>query len=140
MTLTTIALEIVPPNIDRGRVSALEEAHKLLKCSAEVGLSDRVRHVMIPEDANRPIEMKPKMDVLEFYSTLSAELPGINGLCTQVTSFLDEALLHERLTMLGDNGIEGIAFVGVPRTMSDGDGSGVAPTDALSMFGEVVKK
>jgi hypothetical protein len=35
-------------------------------------------------------------------------------------------------------GFEGIAFVGVPRTMNDGEGSGVAPTDALSLYDEVV--
>jgi hypothetical protein len=76
--------------------------------------------------------------VLDFWSVIKPELPGVNGLCTQVTAFLDEPTLRERLTILSDTGIEGIAFVGVPRTMNDGEGSGVAPTDALSMFDQLV--
>lgn len=34
--------------------------------------------------------------------------------------------------------MEGVVFVGVPRTMNDGEGSGVAPTDALSIYRELV--
>lgn len=62
----------------------------------------------------------------------------MNGLCTQVTSFLDQPALARRLTELRDAGFDGIAFVGVPRTMSDGEGSGVAPTDALALYGDIV--
>jgi hypothetical protein len=142
LSLDTIALELVPPNVDRGREQAVEDAHKVLKSSEEAGLAGRIRHVMIPgmieEDGDRPVEMKPKMDVLDFWSIIKPELPGVNGLCTQVTAFLDEPTLRERLTVLGDTGIEGIAFVGVPRTMNDGEGSGVAPTDALSLFDQLV--
>ena len=47
---------------------------------------------------------------------------------------MDEAALGERLTSLRAAGFEGIVFVGVPRTMNDGEGSGVAPTDALSIY------
>ena len=142
MSLNTIALELVPPNLDQGRERALEEAQKVLKSAAEAGLEGRIRHVMIPgmieEDDDRPIEMKPKMDVLDFWSIIKPQLPGVNGLCTQVTAFLDESTLRERLTVLGDTGIDGVAFVGVPRTMSDGEGSGVAPTDALGIFDGLV--
>ena len=142
MTLNTIALELVPPNVDRGREQALDDAHKVLKCAAETGLEGRIRHVMIPgmidEDEDRPIEMKPKMDVLDFWSTIKPELPGMNGLCTQVTAFLDESTLRARLTDLSDAGFDGIAFVGVPRTMNDGEGTGVAPTDALSLYDDLV--
>jgi Mycobacterial methylenetetrahydrofolate reductase len=142
LSLNTIALELVPPNVERGREQALEDAQKVLKSSEEAGLAGRIRHVMIPgmieEDGDRPVEMKPKMDVLDFWSIIKPELPGVNGLCTQVTAFLDEPTLRERLTVLSDTGIEGIAFVGVPRTMNDGEGSGVAPTDALSMFDSLV--
>ncbi|MGB0970541.1 MAG: mycobacterial-type methylenetetrahydrofolate reductase [Mycobacterium sp.] len=142
MSLNTIALELVPPNTDRGREHALEEAEKVLRCSAEAGLAGRVRHVMIPgmiqEDGDRPVEMKPKLDVLDFWSTIKPKLPGINGLCTQVTAFTDEPALRNRLTELRDSGFDGIAFVGVPRTLNDGEGSGVAPTDALAMFDDVV--
>lgn len=142
MPLNTVALELVAPNIDRGREQALEDAHKVLRCSAEAGIEGRIQHVMIPgmieEDDDRPLEMKPKMDVLDFWNVISPELPGVRGLCTQVTAFLDEQALRERLTALGAAGFDGIAFVGVPRTMNDGEGSGVAPVDALSKFGQVV--
>jgi hypothetical protein len=142
VTLSTIALELVAPNVEHGREQALEEAHKVLRSSAESGLDGVIRHVMMPgmieEDDGRPIEMKPKLDVLDFWSIIKPELPGVKGLCTQVTAFMDEPTLRERLTALGDSGIEGIAFVGVPRTMNDGEGSGVAPTDALSIFDELV--
>lgn len=142
MTLNTIALELVPPNVERGHEQALEDAQKVVRCSAETGLAGRIRHVMIPgmieEDSDRPIEMKPKMDVLDFWSIIKPELHGMNGLCTQVTAFMDEPTLRRRLTDLSGAGFDGIAFVGVPRTMNDGDGSGVAPVDALSLFDDVV--
>ena len=142
MTLNTIALELAPPNVDSGRKQALEDAHKVLRCSAEAGIEGRIRHVMIPgmieEDDDRPIEMKPKMDVLDFWSTIKSELPGMNGLCTQVTAFMDKPTLRRRLTDLSAAGFDGIAFVGVPRTMNDGEGSGVAPTDALSIYDGLV--
>jgi hypothetical protein len=93
---------------------------------------------MIEEDEDRPIEMKPRMDVLDFWNVIKPELPGLKGLCTQVTAFMDESALRHRLTNLRDAGFDGIAFVGVPRTMNDGEGSGVAPTDALSIYTELV--
>jgi len=142
VTLSTIAFELVPPNIERGPQYAIDEAHKVLSLSAEVGLAGRIRHVMIPgmieEDGDRPVEMKPKMDVLDFWNLIHPELPGMRGLCTQVTSFLDESALAERLAVLQAADFDGIAFVGVPRTMADGEGSGVAPTDALSIYAEQV--
>ena len=142
VSLNTIALELVPPNVDRGREQALSDAEKVLRCSAEAGVGGRVRHVMIPgmieEDDDRPLEMKPKLDVLGFWSMIKPELPDVRGLCTQVTAFMDEPTLRGRLTELSDSGFDGIAFVGVPRTLSDGEGSGVAPTDALTMFDQVV--
>ncbi len=142
MTLNTIALELVAPNVDRGREQALEEAHKVLRCAEETGLTGRIRHVMIPgmieEDDDRPIEMKPKMDVLDFWQVIKPELGAMSGLCTQVTAFMDEPTLRQRLTDLSGAGFDGIAFVGVPRTMNDGEGSGVAPTDALSIYKSVV--
>ncbi len=143
MSLNTIALELVPPNVDRGREQALEDAEKVVRCSAEAGLAGRIRHVMIPgmieEDGDRPIEMKPKLDVLDFWEMIKPELPGIKGLCTQVTAFMDEDTLRGRLAELGASGFEGIAFVGVPRTLNDGEGTGVAPTEALSIFDGVVE-
>ncbi|MET4427806.1 mycobacterial-type methylenetetrahydrofolate reductase [Mycolicibacterium sp. 624] len=142
MALNTIALELVPSNVERGTEYAVEEARKVLALSASSGISGRIGHVMIPgmieEDNDRPIEMKPKLDVLDYWSIIKPELPGMRGLCTQVTSFLGEDALRQRLTELSGAGFDGIAFVGVPRTMADGEGEGVAPTDALSMFDNVV--
>jgi hypothetical protein len=142
LTLNTVAFELVPPNAELGREQALEDARKLRRFSAEAGLDGRIRHVMIPgmieEDDDRPVEMKPKMDVLDFWTTIKPELPAVKGLCTQVTAFMDEPALRERLTDLRNAGFDGIAFVGVPRTMNDGEGSGVAPTDALSIYDQLV--
>ena len=142
MALNTIALELVPPNVEHGTQQALDEAHKVLQLSREFGIEGRIGHVMIPgmieEENDRPIEMKPKLDVIEFWSAITPELPGVRGLCTQVTAFMDEPVLSERLTSLLAAGIEGIIFVGVPRTMNDGEGSGVAPIDALSLYDQLV--
>ncbi|OBJ74854.1 hypothetical protein A9W97_10050 [Mycobacterium gordonae] len=143
MTLHTIALELVPPDVDGGTQRAFDDAHEVLRYSAEYGLRDRLRHVMIPgliaEDDDRPVAMRPKLDVLEFFSILKSQLPGIGGLCTQVTSFTDELALSQRLSDLVEAGMEGIVFVGVPRTMTDGAGTGIAPTDALSMYRMLVE-
>jgi hypothetical protein len=140
--LNTIALELVPPNVELGREHALDEARKVLEFSKRSGLDDRIGHVMIPgmieEDGDRPVEMKPKMDVLDFWSLIKPQLPGVKGLCTQVTAFMDEPTLRARLGTLVDAEVEGIAFVGVPRTMADGEGGGVAPTDALSLYDQLV--
>ena len=142
MTLNTVALEVVPPNVDRGREQALEEAHKVVQLSAKSGIDGRIGHVMMPglieEEDDRPVEMKPKLDVLDFWSIIKPELPGVRGLCSQVTAFMGEPVLRQRLADLVGAGIDGIVFVGVPRTMADGEGSGVAPTDALSIFQELV--
>jgi len=142
LTLNTIALELVPPNVDRGVEQAIDDAHKVLQLAAESGVEGRIGHVMMPgliaEEDDRPVEMKPKLDVLEFWSTIKPELPGVSGLCSQVTAFMDEQSLGERLGALVGAGIEGIVFVGVPRTMADGEGSGVAPTDALSIYQQLV--
>ncbi|MFZ0833780.1 MAG: mycobacterial-type methylenetetrahydrofolate reductase [Mycobacterium sp.] len=138
MSLNTVALELVPPNVERGPQQAAEDASKVLQFSGDAGIEGRIRHVMIPgmiaEDDDRPVEMKPKLDVLEFWSLIQPHLPGTKGLCTQVTAFMDETSLSRRLADLTAAGFEGIVFVGVPRTMHDGEGSGVAPTDALSIY------
>jgi hypothetical protein len=146
VTLNTIAIELVPPNVDPaaqgGRERALQDARKVLRYSAESGLEGRIRHVMIPgmiaEDDDRPVPMVPKLDVLDFWSIIKEELTGVSGLCTQVTAFMDESALRQRLTDLTAAGMEGVVFVGVPRTMNDGEGSGVAPTDALSIYRDLV--
>jgi hypothetical protein len=142
VTLNTVALELVPPNVDDGKERALQDARKVVQYSAQSGLDGQIRHVMIPgmiaEDDDRPVPMEPKLDVLDFWSTIRTELPGVNGLCTQVTAFMDEPALRQRLTELSTAGMEGVVFVGVPRTMNDGEGSGVAPTDALSIYRQLL--
>ena len=142
LTLDTVAFELVPPNADLGTEQAVEEARKVLRFSKETGIDGRIRHVMIPgmieEDDDRPVEMKPRLDVLEFWNIIKPELPGVKGLCTQVTAFMNEESLRHRLSDLRDAGFDGIAFVGVPRTLNDGEGSGVAPTDALSIYDQIV--
>ena len=146
MTLNTIALELVPPNVDDGKERALQDVRKVVEYSAQSGLDGRLRHVMIPgmieEDDDRPVPMRSKLDVLDYWSIIKAELPGaggeIKGLCTQVTAFMDEPALRQRLTDLSAAGMEGVVFVGVPRTMNDGEGSGVAPTDALSIYRQLL--
>ena len=60
-------------------------------------------------------------------------------MCTQVTAFLDERNLKNRFDHLQAAGIDRIIFVGVPRTMSDGDGTGIPPTDALANFQQTVQ-
>ncbi|ORB54428.1 hypothetical protein BST43_16755 [Mycobacteroides saopaulense] len=143
MSMNTVALELVPPNVDGGLERASEELQKLLRFSAEFGIEGRIEHVMIPsmiaEDGDRPLEMKPKLDVVDYWSIIRSELPTMRGLCTQVTSFSDETSLRGRLTDLTGAGIDGVIFVGVPRTMSDGDGAGIPPTDALSKFDDIVE-
>jgi len=140
--MKTIAFELVPPNIEDGTDKAVEEAHKVLEYSRACGLAGRIRHVMIPgliaEEDDRPVAMKPKMDTLDFWNIIQPRLEGMAGLCTQVTAFMDADALTARLSSLRAAGIEGVVFVGVPRTMADGEGPGVAPTDALADFQHLV--
>ncbi len=140
--MTRIALEFVPPNVEDGRERAIEDAQKVRNLSRECGMEGKIDNLMIPgmivEDDDRPVEMKPKMDPLDTWKAASPELSGVRGLCTQVTAFLDEKALAQRFSDLRNAGMEGIIFVGVPRTMADGEGSGVAPTDALADFQEQV--
>lgn len=140
--MKTIALELVPPELDGGVQRAVEEGQKVARVAEETGLTGAIRHVMIPgmiaEEEDRPVELKPRMDVLDFWQAFRPEVPGMRGLCTQVTAFHDKEQLTERFTALRDSGMDGIAFVGVPRTMNDGEGPGMAPTDALAAFADVV--
>ncbi|MBA8824399.1 hypothetical protein FHX42_001746 [Saccharopolyspora lacisalsi] len=141
-TMNTIALELVPPDLDGGVEKAVEEGRKVAENARATGLDGRIRHLMMPgiiaEDDDRPVEIKPKMDVLDFWKTVQPEVGDVNGLCTQVTAFHDKQQLTERLHSLRDAGMDGVAFVGVPRTMADGEGPGLAPTDALTQFQDVI--
>ncbi|MGH3423284.1 MAG: mycobacterial-type methylenetetrahydrofolate reductase, partial [Nocardioidaceae bacterium] len=140
--MNTIALELVAPDLDGGAAKSVEIGQKVAENARATGLTDALGHLMIPgmiaEEGDRPVAMKPKMDVLDFWRAVRPEVGEVNGLCTQVTAFHDKPKLTERLTALRESGMDGITFVGVPRTMSDGEGPGVAPTDALAEFADVV--
>ena len=140
--METVAFELVPSHVEAGTERATAEGRKLAEQCRASGLDGHVRHVMIPgmiaEDSDRPVEMRPRMDTLDFWRAVSPELDAVSGLCTQVTAFHAKAELAERLGALCDAGMDGITFVGVPRTMADGEGPGVAPTDALAEFSDVV--
>lgn len=81
MSMNTVALEMVPPNVDGGLDRAAEELRKLRQFSAEFRIDRRIAHVMIPsmivEDGDRPLEMKPKLDVVDYWSIIRAELPAV---------------------------------------------------------------
>ncbi|WP_374727349.1 mycobacterial-type methylenetetrahydrofolate reductase [Haloactinomyces albus] len=140
--MNTIALELVPPDLDGGVEKAVAEGRKVAENARATGLTDRIQHLMMPgiiaEDDDRPVEIKPKMDVLDFWHTVRPEVGDVQGLCTQVTAFHEKQELAERLQNLRDAGMDGVAFVGVPRTMADGEGPGLAPTDALTQFQDVI--
>ncbi|MDV6012868.1 mycobacterial-type methylenetetrahydrofolate reductase [Haloechinothrix sp. LS1_15] len=140
--MNTIALELVPPDLDGGVDAAVAEGRKVAENARATGMTERIKHLMIPgiipEDDDRPVEIKQKMDTLDFWNTVRPEIGDVRGLCTQVTAFHEKQQLTERLQNLVDAGMDGVTFVGVPRTMVDGEGPGVAPTDALSQFQDVV--
>lgn len=140
--MTTIALELVPPDLDGGVQRAVEEGREIAELSREFGLTGRIGHAMIPgiiqEDADRPVDYRPKLDTIDYWQAIRTELGDMRGLCTQVTAFHDEQALTERLQALRAVDMDGIAFVGVPRTMADGEGPGVPPVDALTKFQDIV--
>lgn len=143
-TMNTIALEVVPPNLDAGADKAIEDGRTVAAHARATGLTGRIRHLMIPgiipEEEDRPVEMRPKMDPLDFWELVRSELDGVRGLCTQVTAFIDEQQLNERLARLREAGMDGVVFVGVPRTMADGEGPGVGPLDALRHCQQVLDR
>jgi len=138
----TVALELVPPEADRGARGAVDTAAAAAERCRGHGLTDRVGHVLIPgiipEDAARPVAFAPRTDVLDFWETVRGSLPGVAGLCAQVTVFDDARHLTERVHRLRDAGMDGIAFVGAPRGASATDTPGPTPADAVARFRGVV--
>jgi hypothetical protein len=139
--MPTIALEFVPPDVAAGSGQARAEAAKAKALMEASGIADRVNTLLVPgmihEDSDRPIPLNEKMDPLEAHRAIAGILP-VDFILTQVTAFHSTAALGERLEALRSAGIRRVVFVGVPRTLADGEGPGVTPADALSGFREEI--
>lgn len=140
--MSTVALEFVPPDLENGHQLAQEEAGKITELFRETGLEGRVNSLLVPgmiaEDPDRPVALRPKMDPLDLWKAVKPQLGNMTCMVTQVTAFHKEAALTERFAALRSAGIDHVVMVGVPRTMADGEGDGVPPTDALDRFREQV--
>ena len=91
---------------------------------------------MIAEDDDRPVPMKPKLDVLDYWSLIQPGCPACAG-CARRSPLHGRGGPRRRLTTLGDAGFEGIVFVRCPhherrRRLR------CRPTDALSIYDQVV--
>jgi 5,10-methylenetetrahydrofolate reductase len=135
--MNTIALEFVPSSVNAGPASAVEEAKKAKRLLEKSGLADCINSIFIPhlieEDPDRPVSLEEKMDPLATRNAIFKELP-LSYIVAQVTFFSSTDRLNSRVKQLQKAAIERIVFVGVPRTMADGEGSGMSPVDALKSF------
>ena len=135
--MPTIALEFVPPDVGADSSLAQAEAAKARELLRTSGISDRVNSLLVPgiiaEDSDRPVPLNPKMDPLDVVRAVAKTLP-LDFILTQVTAFSSASALGDRLRALQSAGVRRVVFVGVPRTLADGEGPGVTPTDALSGF------
>jgi hypothetical protein len=135
--MNTIALEFVPSAVKAGPAGAVEEAKKANKLMGTSGLADCVNAIFIPhlieEGEDRPVSLEQKMDPLATRNTIFKVLP-LSYIVAQVTFFSSADQLNSRVKQLQKAAIERIVFVGVPRTMADGEGSGMSPLDALKYF------
>jgi len=133
----TVALEFVPPTLEDGAAKAAEEARKVRELSRKHGIADTINAVLIPgmieEEGDRPVELKERLDPLATWQAIRGEL-SVTPMVTQVTAFHDESQLTQRFADLRAAGIDHAVCVGVPRTMADGEGGGVPPTEALERF------
>lgn len=135
--MNTIALEFVPSSVKAGPAGAVEEAKKAKRLMEKSGLVDCVNSIFIPhlieEGGDRPVALEDKLDPLATRNTIFKELP-LSYIVAQVTFFSSNDQLNARVKQLQKAAIERIVFVGVPRTMADGEGSGMSPADALNYF------
>ncbi|MEX0680728.1 MAG: mycobacterial-type methylenetetrahydrofolate reductase [Balneolales bacterium] len=135
--MSTVALEFVPPVLEGGPEKAREEARKVRQFLSGYGMEGRVNSLLIPgmieEEGDRPVPLKKRMDPLDTWKAIREDLP-LQGMVTQVTAFHSENQLTKRFHSLRHAGIHRAVCVGVPRTMSDGEGGGVPPTEALERF------
>lgn len=135
--MATVALEFVPPSAEGGAEKARDEAAIVRDLLRKEGIDERVNTILVPgmiaEESDRPVPLEEKMDPLEVRLATREGLP-LGCIVTQVTAFSSPEALSERLDDLRGAGIERVVFVGVPRTLADGQGPGVAPADALGRF------
>lgn len=135
--MSTVALEFVPPIADGGVEKAQEEANKVKQLLVKHNIDDQVNSLIIPgiieEDPDRPVALQKKLDPMDTWKAVRDILP-LECRVTQVTAFHSEDQLTERFRNLRSEGIDHAVCVGVPRTMEDGEGNGVPPTEALQKF------
>jgi hypothetical protein len=139
--MATIALEFVPPRKSGGAAEAKEDAQKAADLMKQTGIDTSVDTFMYPgmiaEEEDRPVSLEERLDTLPTKQAVD-EVVRKDTIVTQVTAFASQEDLGSRIADLTGAGINRIVFVGVPRTMADGQGPGLAPTDALSAFSEQV--
>lgn len=135
----TVALEFVPPDRVHGPTRAAETAERVRALLEAEGLLGRVNALlvpgMIPEDDDRPIPLQEKLDVLDVHRATRAALP-LESIVTQVTAFSSAEGLDRRVEAIRAAGIGRVVFVGVPRTLADGAGPGLAPAAALTRYAD----
>ncbi|MDI9915033.1 mycobacterial-type methylenetetrahydrofolate reductase [Rhodococcus sp. IEGM 1379] len=134
--MNTVALELVPPELQAGAGRAIEESRTAAEQCCRYGLAEHVGHVMIPgiiaEGEDRPVELTSRMDVLDFWEIIRPSIGTIAGLCTQVTVFLDVEQLATRVQRLRDVGLDGITFVGKPQGLAAVEAPGASPGEAVT--------
>lgn len=136
----TVALEIVPPIIERGGALMVEEALKVRALLLQTGLAVRVNTILVPqlvpEDDGRPIALQPRLDPLEVRHAFSGCLRA-SFILSQVTVHSPASVLTERVGLLQSSGVERIIFVGAPRQGGRGL-AGPSPEAALAAFRDTV--
>lgn len=135
----TVALEFTPPDIASGRERAQEIARLARDLLSSEGMLDRVNAFLFPgmivEDDDRPVALGERIDVLEAYHAARSALP-LEPIVTQVTAFSSVEDLDTRVEAIKSAGVDRVVFVGVPRTLSDGEGPGATPAAALERYSE----
>jgi len=135
--MPTIALEFVPPDVEHGPARAKETAERVRELLVREGIRARIDSLLLPgmiaEEDDRPVPLRPKLDVLDLHREIR-DILELETIVTQVTAFSDAAALDVRMQALADAGIQNTVFVGVPRTLTDGAGPGLTPADALELY------
>ena len=139
--MPTIALEIVPTSTEAGLEGAEAEARKVRGLLEKFGLTGRINTLVvpqiIPEEGDRPVPLREKLDPLDASRVLRQEL-STAFILTQVTVFTPYDQLVARLRALKESGIERVVYVGVPRVFDESDIVGPFPSDALDLFRDLM--